>query len=49
MKLISEEIPFFLEDTPPAEFKLTGTGQVGQIATLKYRQKINGAGYCPAP
>jgi dihydrofolate reductase len=43
-KLIGEGIPLFPEGTPPANFELTGTGHHGQIAALKYRAKINGAG-----
>lgn len=43
-KLIGEGIPLFPEGTPPANFELTGTGHHGQIASLKYRSKVNGAG-----
>lgn len=43
-KLIGEGIPLFPEGTPPANFELTDTGRLGQIAALKYRSKTNGAG-----
>jgi len=43
-KLIGEGIPLFPEGTPPADFELTETGQLGQIARLKYLLKTNGAG-----
>ncbi|UYZ21988.1 dihydrofolate reductase family protein [Mesobacillus jeotgali] len=43
-KLIGEGIPLFPEGTPPADFELTETGQLGQIAKLKYKLKTNGAG-----
>ncbi|MBT2645111.1 dihydrofolate reductase [Bacillus sp. ISL-41] len=43
-KLIGEGIPLFPDDTPPAEFELTGTGQLGQIASLTYKLKTKGAG-----
>lgn len=43
-KLVGEGIPLFPEGTPPANFELTDTGRYGQIAALKYRSKMNGAG-----
>lgn len=43
-KLIGKGIPLFPDGTPPADFVLTGTGQLGQIASLKYQLKRNGAG-----
>ncbi|WNF22921.1 dihydrofolate reductase family protein [Mesobacillus jeotgali] len=43
-KLIGEGIPLFPDGTPPADFELTSTGRHGQIASLTYRSKRNGAG-----
>jgi dihydrofolate reductase len=38
-KLIGEGLPLFPKGTPPAEFELTSTGRLGQIATLKFKVK----------
>ncbi len=38
-KMIGEGIPLFPEGTPPAEFELIGTSQMGQIAALKFKLK----------
>lgn len=43
-KLIGEGIPLFPDGTPPADFELTSTGRHGQIASLTYKIKTNGAG-----
>ncbi|WP_226642700.1 dihydrofolate reductase family protein [Mesobacillus subterraneus] len=43
-KLIGEGIPLFPDGTPPADFELTSTGRYGQIASLTYKIKTNGAG-----
>lgn len=38
-KLIGEGLPLFPYGTPPADFELTSTGRLGQIATLKFKLK----------